>query len=131
MVATLILRNDNIKATARHYIDIAPPDTVVKFYKPKRTIPQNDKMWAMLSEVSAQAEHNGQKHSPEVWKALFMHSCNHEVQFVMGLSGEPFPIGFRSSNLTVPQMKDLIEVIYQYGAEKGIVFNDPSIPETR
>ena len=126
MPATLILRNDNIKARARHYIDIAPPDTIVKFYKPKRTIPQNARMWAMLSDIAAQVEHNGRKYSADMWKVLMMNACGYEVQFITGLSGEPFPIGFRSSKLTKDQMGELMEFMSCYGAEKGVRFNDVS-----
>ena len=127
MAATLIIAFDSVRATARHWVDIAPIGTVIRFEKPRRTVPQNAKMWALLTEVSRQAEHNGQKYSPENWKLLFMHACGHEVQFITGLSGEPFPAGFRSSKLNKEQMSELIEFIYCYGAEHGVRFND--VPE--
>lgn len=127
MVAVLILRSDNIKATARHYIDIAPPDTVVKFYKPKRTLPQNDKMWAMLTEVSEQATHHGNKKSPESWKLIMMEALGHEIQFEESLEkGRFFPIGHKSSQLSKDHMSQLIEFIYYFGANNGVIFNDVS-----
>jgi len=124
VVATLILRNEHIKDRALHFIKIAPVDTMVKFYSPKRTIPQNDKMWAMLSEIADQADLNGVKHTPETWKAIFMNGLGHEIRFVLGMNDEPFPVGFRSSKLSKDQMKDLIELIYMFGAENGVEFND-------
>lgn len=132
MVATLIIRNDSIKVTARHYIDIAPPGTVVKFYAPKRTLPQNDKMWAMLTEVSQQATLRGNKKTPEKWKLIFMQACGHEIKFEEGLDeGVFFPIGHSSSRLSKNHMIQLIEFIYWFGAENGVVFNDiPQAPET-
>lgn len=133
MPATLILRNDNIKATAHKWIEVAPPDTVVKFYKPKRTIDQNDKMWAMLTEVSQQTTLRGGKKTSEQWKLIFMQACGHEIKFEEGLEeGVFFPIGHSSSRLSKDHMSQLIEFIYWFGAENGVKFNDvPQAPEAQ
>ena len=84
----------------------------------------NAKMWAMLSDVS-RAKPEGRTHTPEVWKALFMSACGHAVQFEQGLDGTPFPVGFRSSRLSKAQMIDLIEFIYAYGSQHGVVWTEP------
>jgi len=84
---------------------------------------QNDKMWAMLSEIS-EAKPQDRSHTPEVWKALFMHALGHEARFEIGLNGEPFPIGFRSSRLSVSQMSDLIEFMNSWCAQNGVVLSD-------
>lgn len=106
-------------------INIAPVGTIVTFNSnPTRTQLQNARMWAMLGDVSKQVELFGRKSTADVWKARFMNACGHEVQFEQGLGGEPFPVGFRSSNLTIPQMCDLQEYMSAYGAEKGVRFND-------
>ena len=122
MTATLVIRNDTVRATGRHWFNIAPIGTVVRFLPPKRTLPQNDRMWAMLTDISKQVTHNGNKYSPEDWKALFMHACGHEVRFMPGLSGEPFPAGFRSSKLSKEQMTELMDFISCYAAQNGVRF---------
>jgi hypothetical protein len=119
----VILRGPSQRAYAKGLIDQAPRDAVVVVRGPSRTTAQNSKFWAMLSDVS-RAEPEGRKHTPDVWKSLFLHACGHEVQFVPGLSGLPFPIGFRSSKLTKEQMSELIEFIYAYGAQHGVVWSD-------
>lgn len=121
---TLILPRN--AALAHHWVDAAPQGTVVTFRKPGRTIPQNARMWSMLAEVSQQAEHNGRKFSPEDWKCLFLHAFGHEARFMVGLSGEPFPVGFRSSKLSKDQMGELMEFIAAWGAENGVRFTEPS-----
>ena len=126
MPATLIPRNHLIIETAHKWITSAPPDTVVTFKKPGRTISQNDRMWAMLSDIATQVNHLGRKYSADMWKLLMMNACGYEVQFITGLSGEPFPIGFRSSKLTKEQMGELMEFMACYGAEKGVIFNEPN-----
>ena len=105
---------------AKEMIDKAPEKAVVTISAEGRSLSQNDRMWAMLSEVSVQSTHAGMKHPPEVWKAIFMNACGHEVRYVTGLSGEPFPCGFRSSRLSKKQMVELQDFIEWYCAEHGV-----------
>ena len=96
---------------------------IVQFRKPKRTIPQNARMWAMLGDI-ANARPDGHERCPEDWKSAFMKSLGHEVRFIHGLDGEPFPVGFRTSNLNVAQMTALMDLVQSYADEKGIVLNE-------
>jgi len=80
-------------------------------------------MWAMLSDIS-RAKPDGRVHTPDVWKALFMSACGHEVQFLMGLDGNPFPAGFKTSKLRKDQMADLITFIAEYGDTHGVKWQD-------
>lgn len=116
---TAILRGPRQRAYAKSLIDDAPQGAVVTIREAGRSIEQNAKMWAMLWDVS-RAQPEGRKHTPEMWKSIFMHALKHEVQFAIGLDGEPFPVGFRSSRLSKAQMADLIEFIYWYGAQHGV-----------
>ena len=91
----------------------------------KRSSDQNDKMWAMLSDVS-NACPEGRQWPPETWKCAFMHALGHQVRFCEGIDGSgPFPIGFRSSRLTVRQMADLITTIQEYGDRHGVAWTLP------
>jgi hypothetical protein len=78
----------------------------------------------MLSDIS-RAKPEGRAHTPEVWKALMMHACGHATRFEMGLNGEPFPVGFHSSKLSVRQFADLITVAQEYGDRHGVVWSEP------
>ncbi len=121
---TVVLIGPRQRATAKHLIDCAPDRAVVNIRQAARTTDQNAKMWAMLSDVSRQTDHEGRRHSPEVWKQLFMHACreelNMELQFINGLNGEIFPLGFRSSQLRKSQMAELITFIQSWGDQNGI-----------
>lgn len=121
---TVILRGPEQRRLARDLIERAPVDAVVNIREATRNTGQNDRMWAMLSDIS-RAKPEGRKHTPEVWKALFMHALGYETRFEMGLSGEPFPMGFRSSRLTVRQMADLITFIAEYGDRYGVRWTEP------
>lgn len=104
---------------AKRLIDQAPDRALVNIRPESRSTEQNALLWSLLSEVS-RARPDGRTHTPDVWKALFMQACGHAVQFEVGLDGNPFPLGFRSSRLTKEQFTDLIEFILQYCAEKHI-----------
>ena len=121
---TVILRGLDQRSLAKRLIDAAPVDAVVNIREATRTDPQNDKMWAMLSDVS-RAKPQGKRYTSDDWKAIFMNACGWEVQFIEGLDGRPFPSGFRSSRLTVRQMADLITFIQAYGDQHGVRWSEP------
>ena len=124
MAQTIILRGASQRDFAKRLIERAPDNAVVTIKEATRSTDQNAKLWAMLSDIS-RAKPEGRQWVPETWKAAFMHALGHQVKFCEGLDGSgPFPLGFRSSRLTVRQMADLITVIQEYGARHGVVFHD-------
>jgi hypothetical protein len=106
----------------------APDGYVVRVSEPTRSLDQNARLWATLEEV-ARAEPLGRKHTPDEWKAIFMQATGWESAFLPGLSGGFFPIGFRSSRLTVRQMADLITYIHAFCAEQRIPLSEPNPDE--
>ena len=124
MTHTVILASEAQRVRARALVDRAPLGYVVTVAEPRRSVEQNAKMHAMLTDVSV-ARPEGRRHIPDVWKAIFMQACGHEQQFEAGLDGRPFPMGFRSSRLSKAEMSDMIERIYAYGAEHGVAWSEP------
>ncbi len=103
----------------------APPGTRLEFKQPKRSLPQNDRFWAMLTDVATQKDHAGRKYTPDQWKILFMHACGREVQFIPSLDNATFiPWGQSSSDLSKEEMTAMIDFIHAWGAENGVVFHD-------
>lgn len=121
---TLKLANNGIRARAHTWVEAAPEGMVIQFKEPTRSLDQNAKLWAMLGDVAKQAEHNGQRYTPEVWKALFMSACGYELNLLVGLNGEPVPMGTSSSKLGVGKMSELIEFISYWCAENGVTLSD-------
>ena len=118
----IVLGTREQRDRAKRYIDKAPPGVLMKLSSTSRTLAQNDKLWALLSDISRQKP-QGFRYTPEQWKCLFMHALKYEVLYMEGLNGEPFPAGFKSSRLSKAQMSDLIEFIYKWGAENGVEFS--------
>ena len=122
---TIILAGERQRQLAKALIDRAPPFAVVNVREGKRTLDQNAKLWALLSDI-ARAKPEGRNLPTEVWKALFMSAAGHKVRFEPGLDGEGVvPMMFRSSRLTKAEMSDLIEVISEYGARHGVQWSEP------
>ncbi len=140
--AVLILNNDWNRKKAVAWVSKAPPDTRVEFKEPKRTLPQNDHMWALLTDVAQQAVHHGRKYTTDQWKVIFLHALGREVQFLPALDGSDFvPYGQSSSDLSKDEMSNLIDFIYAWGAEHELVFESgalssqtpvtaPALPDT-
>lgn len=118
-----ILSSDFARKRAIELIVQAPDGFIAEVREPKRTGEQNEKFWAMLSDIS-RAKPMGRRHTPEDWKAILMNACGWECQFIEGLDGRPFPQGFRSSQLTKSQMSTLIEFMLAFGAEHGVKWSD-------
>lgn len=123
MTHRVILRSTFARDRAKQLIDQAPDGFIAEVREPKRTGEQNDKMWAMLTDIS-RAKPMGRRHTPDDWKAIIMNACGWECQFVEGLDGRPFPKGFRSSELTKSQMSAMIEFMNAFGAEHGVIWSD-------
>lgn len=118
----IILSNPLHRAHAHRLIDAAPDRAIMQIESPKRTIPQNDLLWARLSEIAAQKP-GGRSWSPELWKAAFMSAFGMECQMIEGLLGEPLPVGFRSSRLSREQMSLMIDFIDTWAAQNGVTLS--------
>ena len=103
----------------------APFGTRVEFKQTKRSLPQNDRMWAMLTDIARQLPWHGQKLAPDDWKLVFLDALKREVRFVPALDGTGFVnLGRSSSDLSKGEMSDLIEIIAAFGASHGVSFGD-------
>ena len=123
--ATIVINTANDRQRIASWAQQAPWGCRVEFKEPKRSLEQNSRMWAMLTDVATQASHNGRKYTPDQWKVLFLHACGREVQFLPSLDGATFiPWGQSSSDLGKAEMSELMEFIAAWGAEHGVQFND-------
>jgi hypothetical protein len=104
----------------------APWGARVEFKEVKRSLDQNAKMWCLLTEVATQLRWHGLKLSTEDWKLVFLDALKREVRMVPNIDGNGFvSLGRSSSDLSKHEMMDLIELIQEFGARHGVVFNEP------
>ena len=96
-----------------------------------RTIEQNAKAHAMLSDISKQVTWHGVKLSLEVWKRLTIAAMLREIGekpiLVPALDGCGIDIIYeKSSKLGVKKTALWIEFLYCFGAEHEVVWKDPA-----
>ena len=122
--ATVILSGHPERDKAADWVRRAPPGTSVTFKSNKRSIDQNAKMWAMLTEVAEQVEWYGRKLLPDDWKDMFTASLR-KARVVPGIDPGSFVVlGLHTSDMTRDEMSNLIELIAAFGAEHRVVFSD-------
>ena len=123
--ASVVLNTPAARATVARWVMAVPFGTRVEFKAPKRSLPQNARMWAMLTDIAVQTTHADMKHSPDVWKCLFISAMGQETKFIPALDGKSVvPIMHRSSDLSKGEMTDLIEFMMEWGTQKGVKFHD-------
>jgi hypothetical protein len=129
MVATVIIASQAERQKAALWVSKAPLNSRVTFKGPKRTIPQNDRLWAMLTDVAVQLPWHGVKLTPEDWKLLFLDALKHELRLAPNLNGNGFVnLGRSSSTLSKQEFSDLLALVEAFGVEHGVTFADGTTP---
>jgi hypothetical protein len=131
------LVNTEIRVRACGLVMKAPEEPVYELVLRRaeslRTIEQNAKAHAMLSDISKQVTWHGVKLSKEVWKRLTIAAMLREIGekpiLVPALDGCGIDIIYeKSSKLGVKKTCLWIEWMYCFGAENNVVWKDPSDP---
>ena len=114
------------RAELLHAVELAPLGAYFQLIDAPRTLAQNRMMWRLLSRIADQVTHCGEKWEPDDWRAGFLKAMGKKLRFMPALDGDGVvAIGYRSSKLSKPEMSEMIELMYSYGAEHGVEFDDP------
>jgi hypothetical protein len=130
--ALVILANPSDRAKAAHWITIAEPFTRVTFQRPQRSLDQNSKMWATLTDIAEQLTWHGQKYTPDDWKDYLMHALR-KARWMPDEDGGFVPIGMRTSDLSKDEMSDFLELVMAFAARHDVRLSnteaDPNVDE--
>jgi hypothetical protein len=119
------LNGPSDRQRAARYVAAAPVGTRVEFKAVKRTLDQNSKFWALLTDVSEQIRWHGVKLRPDDFRLIFLDALKQEMRLVPNLNGDGFVnLGRSSSDLSKEEMSNLIELIVAWGTQHGVVFSD-------
>jgi hypothetical protein len=89
-----------------------------------RSLEQNSRLWAQLSDVSKQVEWYGKRLTPEDWKHVFTSSLR-KLAVVPNLDGSGFvAMGLSTSRMSKRELGELMDLIDAFGAERGVVWSD-------
>lgn len=89
-----------------------------------RSLEQNSRMWAMLTDVSKQVDWYGRKLTPEEWKHVFTAALKKQ-DVVPGIDGGFVVLGLSTSQMSIREMIDLMELMGAFGAQNGVRFSAP------
>lgn len=127
--AILTLDGTAKREQAIDWIRKAQTGSRVEFKGPCRSLDQNSRFWAMLTDCAVQGRINGRRYNTEAWKTMFMHAYAEErgieIKYLPALNRAGMvPCGRSSSDLSVTEMSELMDWISAWGAENGIQFHD-------
>ena len=122
--ALITLRSPADRDKACRWAQGVPVGTRIVFHEPKRTLPQNDALYAALRDIARQKDYHGLKLTPEDFKLLFMDALDRETRMVPNLDGNGFvALGRSSSALSKEEMTGLLSIIYEWGNRNGVTFS--------
>lgn len=87
-----------------------------------RSLEQNARMWAMLTEISEQVEWYGNRLTAEEWKSVFSAAMK-RAKVVPGLDGGFVVCGQSTSKMTRAEMSEMQTLMEAFGAERGVKFS--------
>lgn len=118
----VLLNTPRDRAVAKQAIDRAPAGYAVDIKEGRRSDEQNRALWGLLNQIVRQRPtHNGVKMDAELWKCVFLQALGVEMRMIPTLDGDGFfPVGHRSSHLTVSQFRDLLELMLAWCAREGL-----------
>lgn len=121
----LTLSDRAARLRALKIVEAAPPGARLEIKAAKRSLPQNDLMWSLLTDVSRQVTWHGQRLRPDDFKLIFLDALKRELRVVPNIDGTGFVnLGRSSSDLSKSEMSDLIELIRAWGAQHNVTFSD-------
>lgn len=106
----------------------APEHYLVEIKPRTRSIDQNALLWRLLTITSRHVTWsvNGQESilSADEWKDVFTASLHQEQRIARGIRGGFVMLGKSTSRMSVDQMTQMIEFIYSFLAEQGVVVDE-------
>jgi len=118
---TFILAHKRARDNAIKAVIEAPDLWSIELRGPRRSGKQSDLMWGLLTDLAEQVPWHGQMLSSDDWKEMISASLKKQ-RVIPGLEGGFVVLGARTSKMTVPEMNEVIEYCYAFGAQRGVQF---------
>lgn len=87
----------------------------------RRTLSQNDTLWLMLHQISAQVIWHGQRLTDTEWKDVFTAALKRQ-KVVPGLDGGFVVLGTSTRRMTKIEMSEMIDLMESFGAQQNVRF---------
>jgi len=127
MKRKFILKDDFIRQRAMQAVKEATEGMEVIIKPPSRSLDQNAKIHAMFSDLASQIDWHGMKLHADVWKRLctaaMLRELGESPTLIPSIDGRGVEIIYeKTSRMSKKMMADLIEWVFAFGAEKGVVW---------
>lgn len=119
----IILTGPLARKAACQRVMEAPENWVVRITERTRSLDQNAKLWACLTDLAEQVEWYGTKLSAENWKDVLTASLKRN-KVVPGLDGGFVVLGQHTSKMTKAEFSELLELCMAFGAEHEVVWSE-------
>ena len=122
------LTGEVAKKAACREILAAPDGYIVRLTPETRSLDQNSKLHAMLTDISKQAKYLNAPRDVEFWKGLFVSgwqiATGEKPEIVPGLEGEFINIRESTTTLGIRRMASLIEYVQAWAAMNEVQMSD-------
>ena len=104
---------------------------VVTVDEPKRSLVRNAQLHAVITDISEQVQWDGEWLDSESWKRLltaaWMRATNRKVKIIRAIDGHGIDVLYqRTSKLNESECRELVQYIFAWGVEQGVVFKEPT-----
>lgn len=129
-----LLNSDEMRRKLAGWMMRLPNNTRVELREPKRSLPQNDRLWLLLTAVAAQGRWQGEKLTDIEWKDMFtgaykIAAGGNRIRAVPGLEGGIMLLGLHSSEMSKTEMVELQDYIEAWAAQNGVVIPEQVSPD--
>lgn len=120
-----ILAHDIARSNAKIAVGEAPEGYAVEIKPITRSLAQNAKLHALLTDIAKSLEWAGARRDVETWKRLltaaWLRARGEPIEMLPAVDGHGVDIVFRrTSELSVNEMIELIEYIQAWAVDKNI-----------
>lgn len=123
-MTSFTLVSPRVRGNALDAVRSAPEGYIVTIKAAKRSDAQNRLLWQALTDVSEQVEWYGQYLPNTDWKDIFTASLR-KSKVVPGIDAGTFVVtGLHTSTMTKGELSALMDLIFAFGAERGVIFKD-------
>lgn len=142
--AKFVLVHDQARRNAAAFCMSAPDGLVVRFSDPVKKREQEEKYHAMCGDIAKVVPFMGRMEGLEEWKRLLVDAFVRVMRDEAKATGKPDPfadqgrvvpsldgggvvqLGVQTRRFTVAIAAQFIEYLYAFGAERGVIWSDPS-----
>ena len=117
------LEHQTARGNALRCVQQAPDGYCVEVKPKTRSLEQNRRMWAMLSDIANQVVWYEKKLTPENWKDIFSAALKKQ-EVVPGMEGGFVVLGQSTSKMTIAEMTELQELMMAFGTQRNVNWSE-------